>query len=118
MEADLWRSEAKVEALKHPDENAQYRYRRSEKGQILAEERDDIPTSKEEGLQRWRAEMESRFVRGNDRDFRYEDVDTNDIFDDEATLEREREEEWFMEEEPSLVEGGKVTGGETGIQDF
>ena len=64
--------------------------------------------------------MELRFLRGEDREFAYEEVDHNNAFDDMTMLEREKQEEWFDDEEPSLVEEGecKPIAGETGIQDF
>ena len=119
LEADLWRGEAKVEALNNPDEAAQYRYKRDDRGEIVAEERDEVPASKEEGLQRWRKEMELRFLRGDDSDFRYEDVDSNEQYDDLAVVEREQQDEYFDTEEPSLVDIPKESlQGQTGVQDF
>lgn len=118
LEADLVRSEAKIEALKHPDPTAQTRYRRNDQGQIVAEERDEIPTSKEEGLQWWRKEMELRFLNGGDHDFDYQEVDGDDALDDLDALERDKQDEWFDEEEPSLIREGDPSGGETGVQDF
>lgn len=132
LEADLWRSEAKVEALSHPDHAASMRYVRDENGEILAEERDEVPPSKEEGWDRWRSEMEARFVRGEDLDFNYSQVDGNEQFDDRKTQEREHEDSWFDLEEPAWVtpdgrqvrEGSRedspqhILTGQTGIQDF
>lgn len=63
--------------------------------------------------------MEMRFLRGDDHDFDYSTVDDNEEFDDRAQEERDREDAYFDDEEPSwqLEPGQKITG-ETGIQDF
>ncbi|KAK4177545.1 coiled-coil domain-containing protein-domain-containing protein [Triangularia setosa] len=86
------------------------------------------PKTKEEGLERWRQFLEDRFIRGEDEDFEYENVDGRDEFDE---LERrEREEEWIEGEEPGWVGGSdgdddeevveveRVLKGETGVQDY
>lgn len=117
LEADLWRSEAKVEALSHPDQGAKFRYLRDDKGHIQAEAKDEVPLTKEEGLQRWRQEMEFRFLRGDDGEFDYRRVDENDDFDDQKLLDLEKQDEWFDKEMPSSVDG-QALGGETGVQDF
>ncbi|KAL9099188.1 MAG: hypothetical protein Q9163_005276 [Psora crenata] len=130
LEADLWRSEAKIEALNKPDHGAEWRYRRDEQGQIVTEEKDDVPISKAEGAQRWKKEMELRFLRGDDEDFDYGEVDGNEAYDDHRTREREEEESWFDEEEPQWAVKGKFADdgktrdyslhlvGQTGVQDF
>ena len=98
-----------------------FSYTRGPNGEILAEDRDEIPTSKEEGEKQWRWEMTLRFLRGEDTDFDYATVDENDEYDDW----NEEQEKYFDDEEPEwVVEGtdsGDVTSrlqGETGIQDF
>ena len=100
-------------------------YRRGHDGRILAEEKDEVPISKEEGMRRWQKEMELRFLRGGDEDFEYSDVDTNEEFDDRGVEEREAEERWFEQEEPEWVTGQEeyvsaenVVQGETGVQDY
>jgi hypothetical protein len=119
LEADLRRSEAKLEALANPDPNATFAYKRGPHGEILAEEDDEIPTTKEEGLKLWKYEMEMRFLRGNDADFDYESVDKNEAYDDLTEIDRDRQDKYFDEEEPSWdLENGKESQGETGIQDF
>lgn len=66
--------------------------------------------------------MTLRFLRGEDQDFEYQDVDEGEEWD--SIEGREEEERWFEDEEPEWVEEGegegksKRTGGETGIQDF
>ncbi|KAF6225554.1 hypothetical protein HO133_009554 [Letharia lupina] len=125
LEADLWRSEAKVGALANADHAAVMRYRRDASGNILAEEKDDVPKNKEEGIQRWRKEMELMFLRGADPDFDYKEVDESEDYDDRGVQEREEEERWFEKEEPSWVEesdedSGRAEGltGQTGVQDY
>ncbi|KAA8647145.1 hypothetical protein EYZ11_009889 [Aspergillus tanneri] len=121
LQADLCRSEAKLEALSHQDPNAMFSYTRGPHGEILAEEQDEIPPNKEEGEKLWRWVMTLRFLRGDDSDFDYQTVDDNDEYDDW----NEEQERYFDDEEPKwLVD--EATGrdvkshlqGETGIQDF
>ncbi|KAL2352421.1 coiled-coil domain-containing protein-domain-containing protein [Cryomyces antarcticus] len=131
LEADLLRSEAKLDALAHPDPSAHLTYRRRATGEIVSEEGDDAPRSKEEGLARWREVMETRFLNGGDAEFEYADVDASEKYDDWAEEEREREEAYFGGEEPAWVldeigeegggggeGGGRVVVGETGVQDY
>ncbi|KAL8818199.1 MAG: hypothetical protein Q9191_007993 [Dirinaria sp. TL-2023a] len=125
LEADLWRSEAKVQALANPSDASLMTYRRGEGGEIIAEEKDEIPQDKEEGLQRWRKQMELMFLRGEDPDFNYPNVDDSEEFDDRGIEDREAEEDWFDREEPqwtisdceSSTPAHALTG-ETGVQDF
>ncbi|OJJ03290.1 hypothetical protein ASPVEDRAFT_134580 [Aspergillus versicolor CBS 583.65] len=119
LQADMLRSEAKMDALNHPDPHAMFTYARGPNGEILAEDRDEIPGSKEEGEKAWRWEMTMRFLRGEDSDFDYTVVDENEELDDL----QEEQERYFDDEEPEwMVEGdGDVRArlqGETGIQDF
>lgn len=110
-----------MDALAHPDPNAMLSYARGPDGEILAEDRDDIPASKEEGEKAWRWEMGLRFMRGDDPDFDYKSVDENDEYDDWT----EQQEKYFEDEDPEWVVG-EARGdeakaqlqGETGIQDF
>ena len=113
-------------ALNSPDKNALFTYKRGADGEIVAEDKDDIPVDQEEGLKRWRWEMEMRFIRGADSDFDYSTVDENDEYDDRAAEDLEAEERYFGAETPEFVMGedgvprseGKELEGETGIQDF
>ncbi|OOQ85716.1 hypothetical protein PEBR_25869 [Penicillium brasilianum] len=121
LQTDLMRSEAKMDALAHPDPNAMLSYTRGPNGEILAEDRDDIPASKEEGEKAWQWEMGLRFMRGDDPDFDYKTVDENDEYDDLT----EQQDEYFEDEEPEWVVGDDrgedaqaKLQGETGIQDF
>jgi len=124
LEADLWRAEAKVEALANPQNFVAMSYRRGKDGEILAEEQDEVPANKGEGMRRWRKEMELRFLRGQDDDFDYSIVDQSEEYDDRGVEEREEEERWFAEEEPEWVAGedgdksNERIEGETGIQDY
>jgi len=119
LEVDLYRSEAKLAALAQPDPNVTYTYRRGEDGEILAEEVDEVPRTKEEGWERWKWEMEMRFVRGGDEDFDYSTVDEDERWDDRGEEERKRLEEYLELERPEWVLGdGQRPEGETGVQDF
>lgn len=104
-------------------------YKRGTDGEILAEEKDEVPANKEEGMQRWRKEMELRFLRGQDGDFDYRSVDESEEYDDRGVEEREEEEKWFAKEEPEWMvdedndhdNDGSVDAhlkGETGVQDY
>ena len=125
MEADLWRSEAKIDVFSNPESAASTSYSRDTSGGIVAEEKDEVPETKDEGMQRWRKEMELMFLRGADPDFDYEEVDRSEDYDDRVLQEREAEERWFEKEEPSWVEesehdagrAGSLTG-QTGVQDY
>jgi hypothetical protein len=140
LEADLYRSEAKLAALAqetHPSPSSSSHptslnpsssfpststseplipfvsYLRGPKGEIISEDGHEIK-SKEEGFERWKFEMTVRFLRGADEEFEYGDVDESEEYDE---LERrESEERWFDEEEPEW--DGEEGGGETGVQDF
>ena len=119
MEADLWRAEAKLDALTHPNPNATFQYKRGPQGEIYAEDNDEVPQSKEEGFKRWRYEMEMRFLRGDDEEFEYEAIDESEEFDDKAEEERVEMDEYLEGEEAGFVlEDGQQPKGETGIQDF
>lgn len=119
LEADLRRSEAKLEALANPDPNATFTYIRGPGGEIVPEEKEDVPVDKEDGFARWRYEMELRFMRGDDTDFEYEEVDNSEEYDDLAEEDRERQDVYFGEETPTfLLEAGQQPEGETGILDY
>ena len=114
-----------MEALQNTQTTSLVTYRRGSNGEILAEEKDEAPIDKEDGMRRWHKEMDLRFLRGDDEDFEYKVVDDNEEYDDRGVEEREEEERWFEEEEPRWVNGRGdtetkdiVVQGETGIQDF
>ncbi|QSZ37103.1 hypothetical protein DSL72_009195 [Monilinia vaccinii-corymbosi] len=137
LEADLYRSEAKLAALKgNPDSSSKdeneeagrvekdngvpyLSYARGQSGEVLPEDPDEVPQSKEEGFERWKFEMTLKFLRGEDRDFDYQDVDAGGEWDEIEN--RDVEERWFEDEEPEWVgeeDTEETVGGETGIQDF
>ena len=118
----MYRSEAKLAALasKSFSQNpaassegttqsittaAHVTYVRGPNGEVLPEDPDEIPGTKEEGMERWKAEMTLRFLRGEDDDFEYSKVDEDDEWDE--VERREKEEEWFDEEEPEWIEDGE-----------
>ena len=125
LEADLWRSEAKMDAFASPKRSATSRRDNRDTSGDIMEEKDEVPENKDDGLQRWRKEMELMFLRGADPDFDYKEVDGSEEYDDRVVQEREAEERWFEMEEPSWVEGskqdiGRAEGltGQTGVQDY
>ncbi|RYN89733.1 hypothetical protein AA0120_g6670 [Alternaria tenuissima] len=78
MATDLWRAEAKKDALSQPDPNSLFTYNRGPQGQIVEEDKDDVPMTKEEGRAWWVDEMTQRFLRGGGEGFEYEKlVDKN-----------------------------------------
>ncbi|KAK4544733.1 hypothetical protein LTR36_003982 [Oleoguttula mirabilis] len=119
LEADLVRSEAKLEALKHPDPNSPIVYRRAADGSITGVEQDgdDRAQTKEEGLERWRDFVAQRFVRGGDDDFDYATVDDTDEYDDRDEEARNDLEAYLKGEDAQFIGAGKPVG-ETGVQDF
>lgn len=124
LEADLFRSEAKLKALKShknqlsfPTSSSMHvTYVRGPGGEILPEDPDEIPTDKEEGLKRWKHEMTMRFLNGEDDDFLYKHVDESDEWD--VMEHKEAEDRWFEDEQPQWVSNDDGLNGETGIQDF
>ena len=142
LEADLYRSEAKLAALAqstHPPPTIDnltisssspssslfqpeplipfVSYLRGPNGEITGEDGEEVK-SREEGQERWKFEMTVRFLRGGDEDFDYRVVDESEEFDE--VEKREKQERWFDEEEPEWDGEGEPegTGGETGVQDF
>ena len=120
MSTDLWRAEAKKDALKHTDPNSLFTYTRGPQGQIVEEDKDEVPMTKEEGKAWWVDEMTQRFLSGADYDFDYKSVDENDKYDDEK--ERDIQDAYFDSMESDFDSDGegkeKVLTGETGIQDY
>lgn len=121
MATDLWRAEAKKDALAQPDPNSLFIYDRGPQGQIMAEDKDDVPMTKEEGKGWWVDEMTQRFLRGGDDDFEYAKVDTNPKYDD-PEQERDLQDAYFDSMESDFDSDGegkeKILTGETGIQDY
>ena len=119
LEADIVRSEAKVEALANPTGNTLFNYRRGPNGEILAEAADEVPATKDEAYAQWREAMEWRFMSGEDRDFDYTTVDDNESMDDRKQIDQDEEDAYFDSEEPTWDHEDDVElQGETGVQDF
>lgn len=128
LEADLWRGEAKLEALRQKDgypssvtvtpEKKEAKLGGQSKSEsdtglvirrkqmfdfINDDDEEDEPRNKADGEKMWRKEIERRFVAGRDEDFEeYDDVDDG-RWDDGLEEEREEEERWFDEEEERWV---------------
>ncbi|KAL1604916.1 hypothetical protein SLS60_004457 [Paraconiothyrium brasiliense] len=121
MATDLWRVEAKKEALSHPNPASLFTYTRGPQGQIREADKDEVPMSKEEGKAWWRDEMTQRFLRGDDEDFDYAKVDGSDKYNDPEE-ERDIQEAYFDSMDSDFDTDGegkeKVLTGETGIQDY
>lgn len=119
LEADLVRSEAKIEALQRPDPNSPIVYKRAPDGSIVSVEQDedDRARNRDEGWEKWIDFMGQRFLRGDDHDFDYVVVDDNENYDDRDEEEREKLEEYLDAETPKFI-GEDGPSGETGIQDF
>ncbi|PHH50605.1 hypothetical protein CFIMG_006461RAa [Ceratocystis fimbriata CBS 114723] len=66
-----------------------------------------------QALQLWHVFLLDRFVAGYDVDFNYTLVDDDETLDE--LVQRDAEEAWFDDEEPSAVNSRE---GDTGIQDF
>ena len=112
MEADLWRSEAKLAALAGKElgrefnddgyiqtgRAAETKYVRGKEGEVVPEDEDEIPRTKEEGKAKWKQTMEFRFLQGKDTDFAYLKVDQDDSLD---VLERQEKEEKYFEDRKS-----------------
>ncbi len=120
MATDLWRAEAKRDALTAPDPNSLFTYNRGPQGQIVEEDKDEVPMTKEEGHKWWVDEMTQRFLRGGDDDFEYAKID-NEKYDDPEE-ERDIQDKWFESMDSDFDTDGegkeKVLYGETGIQDY
>jgi len=120
MSTDLWRAEAKKDALQHTDPKSLFTYTRGPQRQIVEEDKDEVPMTKEEGKTWWMDEMTQRFLSGADDDFDYKAVDGNEKYDDEK--ERDIQEAYFDSMESDFDSDGegkeKVLIGETGIQDY
>ena len=95
-------------------------YARGPNGEVMQEDFEEIPGSKEEGFERWKFGMTIKFLKGEDPDFNYKEIDESNEWDVIESMEEEEkwfddeEAEWVIEEDPSV----KTVGGETGIQDF
>lgn len=117
LEADLVRSEAKIEALQRPESNGAITYKRAPDGHILAVDQDEEATDKDGAWKRFVDLMTQRFLRGDDSDFDYPTVDDNEEYDDRHEEERRRLEQYIDDQTPEFLGDGHPSG-ETGVQDF
>lgn len=119
LEANLVRSEAKMEALRHPDPNSPMVYTRAADGSITGVEQneDERAHGRDDGWEKWKDVMGLRFLRGDDGDFDYADVDENEEYDDLAEQDQRRLEEYLEGEDEKFVGDGKPLG-QTGVQDY
>ncbi|EMC93819.1 hypothetical protein BAUCODRAFT_36280 [Baudoinia panamericana UAMH 10762] len=101
LEADLVRSEAKLEALRHPDPNSPVVYKRAGDGSIVGVEADEDERAhgREEGRERWVDVMSQRFLRGDDTEFDYSTVDDNEEYDDRGEEDRNQLEQYLGKED-------------------
>ena len=117
LEADLLRAEAKAHAIatttsasrNDVDETVDLFHLPNLNGRASSE--------KEHGLAQFKEIIQSRFLAGDDQDFDYGLVDQNPAYDD-RDLEREQENRWFDDEEPTTHHNNHLLKGQTGIQDF
>ena len=121
MATDLWRVEAKRDALTRPEPASLLTYTRGPHGEIREADKDDLAMSKEDARAWWRDEMTQRFLRGGDVDFDYVKVDTADRYDDPEE-ERDLQDAYFDSMASDFDTDGegkeKVLTGQTGIQDY
>lgn len=146
LEADLYRSEARLAALARPvktssGQSAPLESRSAgddsseERGNSLVSveegsggsgggraerlsglEGEEKPRTKEEGHEQWRYFLEQRFLRGEDGDFDYAAVDESQEWD--GREEDEELERWIEDEDEGWASGKGKGEGETGVQDF
>ena len=97
LENQLVRSEAKLAAVndsssQNAGSHGGFVYTREADGSIttLDSDPDERVKTLEEGWEKWQHLMGARFVRGEDEDFDYAEVDDNESFDDLAEEERVR----------------------------
>jgi len=119
LQADILRSEAKMDALANPDPTVTLAFKRTPDGGVIEEDINEIPETKDEGREMWREHMAARFVQGRDTDFDYEQVDANDDYDDRALQEEAAEERYFAAESPdNVLDEQNPLEGESGVQDY
>lgn len=127
LEADLLRGESKLSDLAHTNGHTNGANGNGlSEGEIGPEGDWERPaTNREDGLVFWKAYLEDRFVKGDDEDFDYDAVDTNEDLD--IMVRKDAEDAWFDDEEPSWIAEAETPDaedkpprvqGETGVQDF
>ena len=107
LEADISRSEAKIEALRENPRGTLELRAETSQGQTVQ--------TKEEAEQVWRETMTLRFLEGRDAEADYIAIDENEEYDDYTQIERDAQDAYFDAESPSV---GDAASGDTGIQDF
>ncbi|QIW94782.1 hypothetical protein AMS68_000300 [Peltaster fructicola] len=119
LEANLTRSEAKIEALEHPDPDDPLVYVKTDDGTIVGIERDEAarPDNREDAWERWKDYITQKFLQGKDEDADYTAIDENEAYDDSAEEDRGRLERYTDAQEEQFV-GNASPMGETGVQDF
>ncbi|KAF2803269.1 uncharacterized protein BDZ99DRAFT_169906 [Mytilinidion resinicola] len=118
LEADLWRAEAKVEAVENPNPNHDFVYYRQTNGVIVSVDKGEEEMDREEAKEAWRFEMKWRFIRGEDDQFNYKTVDENVAYDDPEE-ERELQDAYLDAADDDTEMGDNVElTGETGIMDY
>lgn len=131
LEGDLMRSEAKIAALKATltgengrdggDPTASHQGDGSSLAGIGVDYDNGVePVTKQEGRELWNEYLTERFVRGEDSDFDYSKVDSDENLDN---MERQDQQDaWFDDEEAAWASDSgtdaRALHGETGIQDF
>jgi hypothetical protein len=109
LEADISRSEAKIEALRDNPQSTLESRAETSQGQTVR--------TKEEAEQVWRETMTLRFLEGRDEEVDYATIDENEEYDNCRQIERDAEDAYFDAESPSVGDATSLSG-DTGIQDF
>lgn len=120
FEADLERSEARLEAAQRGDlrvsgTDNEGKPRLEVKDEEQMEREAD---TREAAWKRWKHEMVLRFIMGKDDQFDYKIVDLIEDYDDIEEESRNQEEQYFGDEQPHWGVDGQSRIGETGVQDF
>ncbi|KAI9163636.1 hypothetical protein HJFPF1_05258 [Paramyrothecium foliicola] len=124
LEADLVRGEAKLASIAPPgsrDINEESGPSSIGRASGLENEWDQPIDNKDRGIELWHAFLTERFIQGQDDDFDYAAVDSNEDYD--TMTRKDAEDAWFDEEEPSWVDDEgeakeRPKQGETGVQDY
>lgn len=123
LEADLQRSEARVQAGRRSDLKLAGEDQLGRPRFIVDEDNADDPDraelSREASWKLWVSEMTARFIAGLDEQADYNAIDRNEDYDDIEQSGRDLEERYF-DQEPvcfDTANSARLTG-ETGVQDF
>lgn len=112
LEVSFQRAEIRRESAKSPSD--------AESGLIIEEDVDDLelPNEKFQALQLWKRIMAQRFVSGQDDQFDYTGVDSDEALDVDLTAIHDIHDEYFDKEEPQWEVHTSQLKGQTGVQDF